>query len=387
MFHPTIRRCVFWAHLVVGIAAGLIILVLAVTGLLMSFETQIVDQVERAMVREKSNGDMVPLTAAEILTAFSKSDIKGTPSFLSYTAADDAPVSFLVDRGNQHLFHPMTGEHLGKGAVKTRSFFKTVLSIHRWLTLSDAQGKSWKDIGGQITAAGSLAFLFLLISGLIIWIPKKPTRKALMAVLTIQRRLKGRARDWNWHNVAGVWASPFILTICLTGLIMAYPWANRLLFKSFGESPPERKEQAGGPRGERGGAGKKPPVTSQLDALAAFAKRQVPDWENIVLEIPTSEQQPLVVNVTDAGRGRPDRREKFTLDPVSLAVVKHETFSDMKPGQRARQIVRWLHTGEFGGWSGQLLAALTCTAVIALVWTGFSLSFRRFFKKRKPSAA
>ena len=384
MLHPTIHRCIFWAHLAVGITVGLIILVLAVTGLLISFETQIVDQVERAMVREKANGDTTPLTAGEMIAAFEKAGIEGRPSFLSYTAHPDAPVAFLVDKGNQHLFHPTTGEYLGKGAVRTRQFFKTVLSIHRWLTLPSEQPGPWKDIGGHITGAGTLGFLFLLVSGLGIWVPKKLTWKAFKAVLTIQPRLKGRARDWNWHNVAGIWASPFILTICLTGLIMAYPWANQLLFQSFGEKPPEKRERGSG--GPRGGNGEKSIATSQLDAVADFAKHKVPAWQSIVMDLPSSEKQPLTVTVTDAGRGRPDRREKFTLDPASLAVVKHETFAAMKPGQRARFIVRWLHTGEFGGWFGQLLAALTASAVIALVWTGFALSYRRFFRKRKTTA-
>ena len=383
MFHPTIHRCIFWVHLVTGIAAGLVILMLAVTGLLMSFETQIVDGLERSIVREKFNGDITPLTAAEMIAAFEKADIQGSPSSLSYSSVANTPTLFLANRGERHLFHPTTGESLGKGAVKTRQFFKSVLSIHRWLTFSSEPSRSWKDIGGQITGGGTLGFLLLLISGLIIWIPKKLRWNAFKAVLTIHPRLKGRARDWNWHNVIGIWASPFILTLCLTGIIMSYPWANRLLFQSFGETPPVRKMQTG----QRGAPARKPIAHHRLDSLAEFAKRKVPAWQNIVMELPTTLDQPLVVTIADAGRGRPDRREKFTLDPVSLAILKHETFSDMKPGQRARQIVRWLHTGELGGWPGQLLALLTCSAVIVLLGTGFTLSIRRFFQKRKPTTA
>lgn len=383
MVHPTIRRCVFWAHLVAGIAAGLIILVLAVTGLLMSFETQIVDRIERSMVRDKAGGDPIPLTTAEMLAAFEKSGIKGRPESLGYSSASDAPVIFMTGRDSPHLFHPTTGEYLGQGAVRTRSFFKTALSIHRWLTLPGRRDSHWKEIGGQITGAGAMAFLFLLVSGLVIWIPKKRTRKAFAAVSTLHLRLKGRARDWNWHNVAGIWAAPFILTICLTGIVMAYPWANRLLFMSFGETPPERKEHAGRPRGRDDG---KQRVTPQLDALMSIAKQQMPEWKSIVMEIPGHGKQPLVAQITDAGRGRPDRREKITIDPASLTILRRETFSDQKPGSRARQIVRWLHTGELGGWPGQGLAALACCATIVLVWTGFALSFRRFVLKRKPAA-
>lgn len=404
MIHLTIRRFVFWSHLVVGIAAGLIILVLAATGLLMSFETQIINQVERSMVRSTATGDATPLTPVEMVGAFEKSGIKGRPTTLNYDSNPDSPVAFLVGKGNQQLFHPTTGESMGKGATGTRRFFQIALSLHRWLTwpVSQPEGgqmragvmeggekkTSWRDIGGQIVSAATMGFLFLLVSGLVIWLPKKFSWRAFKAVLTLQTRLKGRARDWNWHNVAGIWASPFIFFICMTGLIMAYPWANGLLYKAFGEEVPKRQEQGGGGQrgGRNGGEGKPALVTDRLNELADFAKKEVPAWESISLEIPSKIEQPLVVTVTDAGRGRPDRRVKYTLDPVSMQEVKRETFLNLKPGAQMRQVVRWLHTGEVGGWFGQLLAALTCSAILVLAWTGFALSFRRFFMRRGKTA-
>ncbi|MFT3991537.1 MAG: PepSY-associated TM helix domain-containing protein [Luteolibacter sp.] len=402
MLHPTLRRCFFWSHLAVGIVAGLIILILAFTGLMMSFETQIINRVESSMVRSSAEGKTQLLTPAEMVGAFEKAGVKGKPTTLNFTNDADAPVIFLAGRGNQQLFHPTTGEAMGKGAVGTRRFFQINLSLHRWLTWpmqqragqenagqQQRQGSGWRDIGGQVVSAGTLLFLFLLISGLVIWIPKKRVWRAFKVNLTLQRRLKGRARDWNWHNVAGIWASPFILVICLTGLIMAYPWANGMLYSAFGESVPKRQAggQQGGREGGKEGGGKMKISTTHLDALAEFAKKQVPDWRSMSLELPTNDEQPLVVTVTDAGRGRPDRRQKFTVTPDTFEIVKRETSSDLKPVAQARQFVRWLHTGEAFGWIGQLLMALACSAALVLVWTGFALSFRRFFPKRKKMAA
>jgi uncharacterized iron-regulated membrane protein len=450
MIHPTIRRCIFWTHLGVGIAAGLIILILATTGLLMSFETQIINRAERSLVREKAAGTTAPLSVAEMVAAYDQSGIAGRPTSISYSSETEAPVVFTIGRGNQQLFHPTTGESMGKGAEGIRRFFRVNLSIHRWLTWpaqqpeptpgataarngeTPSRGTSWRDVGGQITAAATLGFLFLLVSGLVIWLPKKRAWKAFKAVLTLQPRLKGRARDWNWHNVAGIWASPFILITCLTGLIMAYPWANKALFAAFGETPPQRqeggaprgapaREKEGRPRGEgegqanrtaptdgaerpsrsprpqgqnsgpgsRGGRPEMatgPLIPTGLDELAALAKKQMPNWKTVTLDLRSNDQQPLVASITDAGRGRPDRKQKFTVDPATFEILKTETFSDLKPGAQSRQIVRWLHTGEFGGGFGQLLAALSAAAIVVLTWTGFALSFRRFFLKRKVTS-
>jgi uncharacterized iron-regulated membrane protein len=403
VLHPTFRRCLFWAHLFTGLIVGLILLMLAGTGLLMSFETQIIGRAEAAMVRQKANGDATALTAEELVGKFQQAGIKGKPSTLNFFADPDAPVAILVGRGNQHLFHPTTGEYLGKGAENVRRFFQINLSLHRWLTWPAAQpgdggnrpqggepnkGVAWKDIGGHINAAGTLAFLFLLLSGLFLWIPKKRNWRAFKTVLTPQPRLKGRARDWNWHNLAGFWSSPLILTIAVTGCIMFYPWANKLLFQAVGEQPPAKREGLGG-SAEMGGRGGKPApiVATGLNLAKQAAANAMPAWQAMSLELPDHAEKPFVVTVTNAGRGRPDKRVKLTIDRTTLEVTAREGgFDKLSQGGRLRQIVRWLHTGEFGGMLGQGLAAFAALSTLVLIWTGFALAWRRL-AKRKPAQA
>ena len=388
MLHPTFHRCVFWGHLVIGVTVGLIILILAATGILMSFETQIIGAVERSMIRNKSHGNSGVLAPEAMMSAIQTSGINGQASTLNYSSNPEDPVILLVDRGTQQLFHPATGESLGKGAEGTRGFFKTVLALHRWLTLSapppdgkagtDKRPITWKDIGGNINAAGSLAFLILLLSGLVLWIPKKRTWPAFKSVLIFNRRLKGRARNWNWHNLAGFWAAPLILIITLTGIIMFYPWANKLMFQVVGEQPPVKQ----GPPGKSGG-GQAPILTTQLDRAAAVARLDMPEWKSMSLELPTDDRKPFTVTLTDAGRGRPDRRVKLTIDRSAFEVTSREGFEKLSTGPQLRQFVRWAHTGELGGVFGQALAALACAATLVLIWTGYALAWRRFVARRK----
>ena len=42
-----VRRLVFWLHLLTGLTAGAVILVMSATGVLLTFEPQIVDFAER----------------------------------------------------------------------------------------------------------------------------------------------------------------------------------------------------------------------------------------------------------------------------------------------------------------------------------------------------
>jgi uncharacterized iron-regulated membrane protein len=51
--------------------------------------------------------------------------------------------------------------------------------------------------------------------------------------------------------------------------------------------------------------------------------------------------------------------------------------------------MRYLHTGELGGFAGQILAFAACLGVCLLVWTGLSLSLRRLinWSRRRGSDA
>jgi len=48
--------------------------------------------------------------------------------------------------------------------------------------------------------------------------------------------LRGKARDWNWHNVLGIWCALPLLVIVLTGVVMSFDWANAMLFRLTGST-------------------------------------------------------------------------------------------------------------------------------------------------------
>ncbi len=57
----------------------------------------------------------------------------------------------------------------------------------------------------------------------------------------------------------------------------------------------------------------------------------------------------------------------------------------MDPGMRARIWMRSVHTGEYYGVAGQTIAGIAFAAGVLLVWTGFALTYRRFFAKGRAN--
>jgi uncharacterized iron-regulated membrane protein len=73
--------------------------------------------------------------------------------------------------------------------------------------------------------------------------------------------------------------------------------------------------------------------------------------------------------------------EQLSFDPFTGQALRRETFASYNLGRQIRSWMRFLHTGEALGWFGQFIAALASLGGAFLVWTGFALSWRRFFRR------
>ena len=125
------------------------------------------------------------------------------------------------------------------------------------------------------------------------------------------------------------------------------------------------------------------------DALFAAAIRAFPQWESVGLNLAASAapDKPADVVVFEPAPFATAGRIQTYLDPWRGDVLKKVSFADRSPGLQARVWVRFLHTGEAFGLTGKIIATLATAASLVLVWTGFALSWRRFFMKKPPAAA
>jgi uncharacterized iron-regulated membrane protein len=367
--HLTFHRAIFWLHLITGLIVGLLILSMAVSGLTIAYERQLTEWIDSGF-RASSPAEGAAKLPLDALLAKAREQRPGlAPGGITWKSDPAAPVLLNLGRENLLYVDPYTGAVLGEGDKKWREFFHVMTDWHRFL----GQHDDARPVGKLITGTGTLLFGGLLLSGIYLWWPRHWRGANLRAAFLFNRKLRGRARDWNWHNVIGFWTSFPMLLIILTGLIMSFTWANNLLFTLTGSPPPPQRERpAGGPP-------KVTPVPSEnLAALAARAEQEVASWQTISLRMQGAN---AAFMIDAAHRGRPDLRTMLTLNARTAAVVSREPFSSYNLGRQLRTWARWVHTGEAGGIWGQTLAALCSAAAILLVWTGFALAWRRFFAK------
>ncbi len=378
----SLRTLVFWLHLLVGVIAGAVILFMSITGVILAFEPQITEWLERDRRIVTPPPGARALSAAAILARAREARPDVRPTAMTFRADPTASAVVSFGREGGALFvDRYRGVVLG-GLSPVHDALHEVVEWHRWL--------GSREIGRPITGAANLGFLGLVVLGLYLWWPRRWTREAVKAITLFRSGLGGRARDFNWHNVIGIWCAPVLLVLTLTGVIMSYQWANDLLYRLTGNEPPPAQATAQATRdGQRPRSAVADPSrpTVGLDPLWARAERQVPGWVAINARLPQRPDGPVTFLIQEPVGWHPAPRSQLVLDPFTAEVVRWEPFAGQNLGRRLRAWVRPLHTGEAGGPVGQALALGASAGGVVLVWTGVALGWRRFRRWRRRGRA
>ena len=373
----SLRRAIFWVHLAVGVTAGIVILMLAATGVLLTYEAQLDRWALRGYRAPPPAPDAAPLGLDELIARTAGRRPARLVTSVALQRDPREPAVVRLDDGSTAHVDRFTGALLGDGNTRTRRFLRSVLDWHRWFALEG----EYRIIGRTITATANLGFLFLLVSGVYLWWPSSRSRAAWRHALWFRRGISGRARDFNWHNVIGFWSAVPLAVIVASGVTISYQWAADLIHRLAGDSPPFQQS----PRPWESDAGGGPSVTPnpatprvELQALAAKAVADTPGWRTITISVPESTNDPVVVAV-DRGTGRqPSRREDLLFDRATGELVARAGYPTFSPGFKIRRWLRFAHTGEVYGVVGQSMAGLVSLGVAVMVWTGLAMSWRRF---------
>jgi len=379
----TLRSMLLWLHLVVGVLCSSVILSLALSGVLLVYQGPIQDWLDTRHERRVRDPRERPLGIGELVERVQAAE-GARPTALTFSADPAVPVAARLGRERVLFLDGFTGQVLGEGSPRARAFFRSITAWHRWL---GGQG-SWRAAGRALTGASTLGLVFLLLSGFILWCPRSWTPRVLRELLWFRGGPSPRGRDLSQHRVLGFWALGPLLVIALSGVVIAYPWANSLLFALFGEQAstrrgPEPRVTSVGPASPVGtgafaapGSDARPDDLRRLDGLLAQARRALPGWRTITLQLPASSGAPVVFTLASGTAGQPQARATLTLSPTG-EVLEWAPFASQSPGRRWRALLRYAHTGEVAGLAGQTLAGLAALCAAWLAWTGLALTWRR----------
>jgi uncharacterized iron-regulated membrane protein len=380
-----VRTALFWTHLVIGVAAAGVILIMSITGVLLTYQRQMQYWADTSAFRAEPPPGAIRLPVDALIRRAEEHASTGEPApvtTITFRSDPVLPVALVVGRTTLYA-NPYTGEVYGEGrGQRMRAFFSTVVNWHRWLALSGDR----RATGRAITGAANLAFLFIVVSGMYLWWPRSLTWRQVRNVTWFRRGLPGKARDFNWHNVIGFWSAIPLAVVVYSGVVISYPWASNGVYRMMGEAPPA---QAGRGVGAPAAPAAQPTMSrTDLTALLEMAAAREPEWNILSLRVPASSGAPVTVTIDRGDGGQPHLRDTVTFSGSDGAVVSAARFQDQTPGRQVRSLLRFAHTGEAAGLTGQTIAGLASAASVVLVYTGLALSWRRgltWWRRRRES--
>jgi uncharacterized iron-regulated membrane protein len=388
----SVRTVLFWTHLTAGVVAGTVILIMSVTGTLLTFQQSVLKIVEQSQRYVEPPPGARRLDLDALLTRVKAVVPDAQPATLTLESDPQASVAVGLGTRGSVFVNPYTGEVLGTGATRMRAFYRSMTSWHRYLSVEGGH----RAIARAITGACNAAFLSLALSGLYLWWPRQWTPRHLAAVTLFTRGLRGKARDFNWHNTIGFWCVPVIAVLTATGMVMSYAWANNLVYTLTGSpkpSAPSGETRGGrggdGPRGTRARAHREisQPGLS-LESMFVRAEQQIPTWRTMIIRLPAQSGGPVAFSISDRAYWNSFARSTLTLDGATGADLRWEPYAASSAGQKLRGWIRFAHTGELGGLAGEAIAGVASAGGAFLVWTGLSLALRRWsaWRSRRRAA-
>lgn len=362
------KKWVFWAHLVIGLIAGVFVFFMSFSGVLLTYERQIKELSEmRYSVQPKPSSQRI--TTDRVVDILQQLKPDEHHIYVRWVNREGAAVPAWAGRYS-YLLHPYTGEVLREGEGMAAAFFHVVTDFHRYLLL---EGGS-RSIGKNITAYANLVFIFLLVSGLYLWLPRRFSLKAFKQYLTFPSRyINVHHRNRQWHLVFGVWCLPVLFVIAITATIFHFSWANVALYGAFGESvpKPEKHEEVLNLNAD----------VIPYETLFKQAKLQAnnngyEDWYSMWLEIGEHKNEARFYIDKSIGH-RQELAYSLFFDTHSGKQTNIQRKSDWSRGGQAWGTARFLHTGEYFGFIGQTIAGLVSLLACVLVYTGVVLAWRR----------
>jgi len=234
-----IRKTLFWLHLASGVITGLVVAMMSFTGVLLTYEHQLISWADRSFYESPAPGaGRLPLD--DLLAAADDDGVSGK----QLTVYNDPAAPVLVSAGRREpsvFVNAYSGEVLGEPSPGMRSVMTTLMRWHRWF---DATGDA-RQTARLITGVSNLAFLFMILTGIYLWLPKVLSWSLLKARLVFHQAYKTKKeRDFYWHHVFGVWSAIPLVVVVATASVFSFRWASDLVYIAAGEEPPQR---GGGP--------------------------------------------------------------------------------------------------------------------------------------------
>lgn len=378
------KKLIRTIHLWLGLTSGLVVFIVSVTGCIYVFEEELkeqfyahrntIDVPDQAIKKplsvllaaaQKEVGEQHPIQTVEVANAANR-----TYTFRTAPVRDASAYTYFGEIVYQRKIYvdPYTGDVVKNENTKFE-FFTMVLRLHRNLWLN-------KSVGSFIVGSAVLVFVILLITGIVLWWPKKKKGIKKSFSFNWKSTTKWKRKNYDLHSVLGFYASFILLIIALTGLTWAFTWFdNSVQWLANGGVKNEKIKPVYSDTTQ---------VTDGLpiDKIFLAVVARNPHAHTYSFFLPEKSK-----GVINAG-ARADKHVRHTstryqFDQFTGSLLKTATFSEKNTGEKLKAMNYDIHVGAIAGLPGKFLAFFAALISASLPVTGFIVWYGKKNKKTK----
>jgi uncharacterized iron-regulated membrane protein len=364
-----LKKIIGQIHLWLGLASGLVVFILGITGAIYAFQDEIKELVykERIYVDVPTDAIRLPLSrvvpiAEQAMSAGHKisraelSQLPGRTYMFRAMKLDKKAFGYwnYYKYYDKVYLNPYTGKVVFKENAK-REFFTVVLAMHMNLLLGS-------DVGHFVVRWSVVCFVILLISGIVLWWPKNWKPKQLRKSFKVKWNAKFKRLNYDLHNVFGFYSFLILLVIALTGLMWSF------------ELTTEKKTSVQSDT-------TKLMTQMPVDLILDQASKASPQTAYFLYNFPSANSGTVNVSAYQSEVYLYDRVQ-YRFDRYSGVLLKKGYhFKNLPVGDQIIAMNFDLHTGSVFGIPGKLMAFLAGLIAAGLPVTGFLIWWKRGRKK------
>ena len=365
------RKLINDIHLWLGLASGIILFLVCISGTILTFYHEIKDffaddfSIEKTANKETVSALVTTLKVAEI----------GFVAGVTIAADPKKPYVFNVKknlkerRGSRVLVNPFSSEIITLKKTSADAFLATTFKLHRWLLL-DAK------IGRPIVGVATIIFLIISFSGIYLWFPKKLKWRNIKQGFKIKTKANWKRINYDLHNTLGFYTCIFIIIMGITGLCWSFEGykdglGNLIGTQIFNRSSPEFLI-------ENTPSNK----VISVDEAILIANKTLDYKGDLSVTFPSEKKNYYRFSKTNDANFSPVTSDLLFV-ALSGEVLAVDYFKDNPLNVQFASLIKPIHTGEIYGLFSKIIYFFVCLIATSLPVTGTIIWINKLKKSKK----
>ena len=366
----TFRKLMNDLHLWVGLISSIILFLVCLSGTILTYEHELKSLFQPTKKIQIENGEPQSIAALSTIVV---EEFPGTITYVKLPKNKEKAYEFTIKEdptkrgGKTILVNPYNATIQELTETPIDGFLFTMFKLHRWLLLDT-------KIGRPIVGVATICFVFLSLSGIILWFPKKLKWKwsRFKPGFTIKTKANWKRINHDLHNTLGFYACIFLLIMALTGLCWSFGWykdglSNVLNAQVFGSRNQEM------------------PVTIasdkaiSVDDIVSLLKSNYKTKGDIGISLPGKRFEGFSTYLYHSGLNTSAYDQILFSDQGK--VLEEHFYADKSFNQKIADAIRPIHTGEIFAGISKFIYFLACLIATSLPITGTLIWINKMKKK------